>query len=203
MSSNPVEKVLGTKGKGRFFVISAPAGAGKTTLVDRLISEFPCIKRSVTCTTREARKGEIEGEHYFFLTSEKFNEMIEKKAFLEHVKLFKNSYGTPKQWILEQKDEGNHVILVIDTQGAMKIKETLDATLVFISPPSLEVLRQRLLHRKTESSKSMENRLSEAEREMEMMDNYDYNIVNEDLETAYQVLRSVFIAEEHRILSHL
>lgn len=199
MSSEKGKGVLGQRKNGLFFVISAPAGTGKTTLVDKLLNEFSCIKRCVTCTTRTAREGEVDGDHYHFISREKFDEMAEEGAFLEYVNLFEHSYGTPRQWILDQEDQGNHVVLVIDTQGAKKLKGKLDATFIFISPPSIEELRTRMLNRRTESLESIEKRLSEAERELSMLELYDYNVVNDDLDVAYEVLRSIFVAEEHKV----
>ncbi|MFT4554110.1 MAG: guanylate kinase [Chlamydiales bacterium] len=197
--SSKDKRVLGQRKSGLFFVISAPAGTGKTTLVDKLLNEFSCIKRSVTCTTRKAREGEVDGEHYHFISQEEFDKMAEEGAFLEYVSLFEHSYGTPKEWILDQENQGNHVVLVIDTQGAMKLKGKLDATFIFISPPSIEELRTRMLNRRTESPESIERRLNEAERELSMLKLYDYNVINDDLDIAYEVLRSIFVAEEHKV----
>ena len=116
------------------------------------------------------------------------------------VQLYGHYYGTSRSWILEQQTSGRHVILVIDTQGAVKLKGSIDATFIFLTPPSYEALRERLTKRQTESSEMVEERLRWAEKEMEAVKNYDYKIVNDDLKIAYQVLRSIIIAEEHKVM---
>lgn len=195
-----MEKLLGNVQQGLVFVISAPAGTGKTTLVDKLAKEFPSVVRSISYTTRLPRLGEVEGDHYHFIKRDEFESMIEDDLFLEHVRLYDDYYGTSRHWVLEQQRQGKHVILVIDTQGAMRLKGALKAVFIFISPPSLEELSKRLERRKTETSETLEKRLSWAKFELAAARYYDYQVVNDDLETAYQVLRSIFIAEEHRVL---
>ncbi|MBI3508863.1 MAG: guanylate kinase [Chlamydiia bacterium] len=191
--------VLGNCKKGFLFVISAPAGTGKTTLVDKLCEEFPCVVRSISCTTRAKRKGEQEGKDYFFLKSEEFEQRIKNHEFLEHATVFGHSYGTSRPFIEEQQKEGKHVILVIDTQGALQIMaKSLPAIFIFIRPPSLAELRKRLQGRKTETEAVVEERLSWAEKEMALAPRYHYQIVNDHLSTAYDVLRAIFIAEEHK-----
>lgn len=192
------EKLLGNCKTGLLFVISAPAGTGKTTLVQMLVKEFPCIVESISYTTRPRRFNEIDGEHYHFVDSSQFERMIAEGAFLEYVTLYGNYYGTAFATVSEKQKNGKHVVLVIDTQGALQLMKKLEAVFIFLKPPSLEILRQRLNARQTETLEIISERLLWAEKEMLEAVHYDYCIVNEDLSIAYQVLRSIFIAEEHR-----
>ena len=192
-------KVLGACEKGLLFVVSAPAGTGKSTLVNKLVSEFPdAVAETVSSTTRQPRPGEVDGKSYTFLTTEAFEKRIEEGAFLEHANVFGNYYGTTKSEVERVQKEGKHAILVIDTQGAMNIKELVDAIYIFITPPSIEELKKRLVGRHTEDEQTILKRLSWAEKEIKMGSNYDYTIINEDLEVSYQILRSILIAEEHK-----
>ncbi len=186
--------------KGLVFVLSAPAGTGKTTLVRMLRDEFPLIVESVSCTTRPPRHGEVSGKDYHFLSEKEFEKRIKSGDFLEHAKVFGCQYGTSKDFVVKELEKGKHVFLVIDTQGASELrKKKFPAIFIFLSPPSIEELRARLIKRKTESPESLEKRLSWAEKEMTEMKNYDYHVVNENLNVAYDVLRSIVMAEEHRI----
>lgn len=192
-------KLLGNLKKGLAFVISAPAGTGKTTLVQMLAQEFPEIKNSISCTTRKPREGEVSGDHYHFLTPEDFEKRIAANEFLEYVELYGNYYGTSREKVQEQLNLGKHVILTIDTQGALQLKGKFDAVFIFIFPPSLDVLRKRLIQRQTESMEVIEERLAWAVKEMQAASLYDYNIVNDNLKVAYQTLLSIIVAEEHRV----
>jgi len=195
-----VGKILGNLSHGLVFIVSAPAGTGKTTLVRMLINEFDCVAESVSCTTRKIRPGEIPGRDYFFLTDEEFEEKKKSGDFLEFAEVFEHQYGTSREYVMKSQSAGKHVFLVIDTQGAMRLKkENYPAVYVFLSPPSLEELKQRLCKRQTECPDTIEKRLSWAEQEMEMARHYDYHIVNDNLENAYTILRSIVIAEEHRV----
>jgi guanylate kinase len=194
------QKLLGNISKGFVFVISAPAGTGKTTLVRMLAQEFPCIYESVSCTTRPPRSGEVDGKDYYFLSKKEFEEKVGQGDFLEYAEVFGYHYGTSRSHVFEQQEMGKHVFLVIDTQGAMQLKKKrFPAVYIFLSPPSLEELERRLVKRKTENMETIEKRLSWAKAEIEMMEKYDYHIVNDHLNQAYIVLRSIVIAEEHRI----
>lgn len=191
--------MLSNSRSGLVFVISAPAGTGKTTLVRLLCQEFPeHICESVSCTTRAKRINEQEGVDYYFLTPDQFDQKLKENAFIEHATVFDHRYGTLRAEITDKTKQGRHVILVIDTQGAMNIKEHLQAVFIFIAPPSLEELERRLRLRQTETEQSLIKRLAWAKNEMLMASSYDYVVVNEDLETAYEVLKSIVIAEEHR-----
>lgn len=185
--------------KGLLFIVSAPAGTGKTTLVTKLTEEFPGAVTSISFTTRKPRPGEVEGVHYHFVTKEQFEKRMAE--FLEYVTLYGDYYGTSQEWVEEQQAKGKHVILTIDTQGAMQLKKrkALPGTYIFIRPPSLEVLKERLDRRKTETPEVIEARLEWARQEMKLAGEYDYNIVNDELSRAYEILRSIFIAEQHKV----
>jgi guanylate kinase len=193
------EQLLGNLSKGLIFVLSAPAGTGKTTLVKLLKEEFSSIVESVSCTTRKPRVGEVDGKDYHFISQEQFKKKIAMGDFLEYAEVFGNFYGTSREYVLLEQARGKHLLLVIDTQGAMQIREKIDAIFIFLSPPSMEVLRERLYQRKTESVEEAERRLLFAKEEMAMIQHYDYCIINENLDVAYQVLRSIVIAEERRV----
>lgn len=191
------KKLLGNLKKGLAFVISAPAGTGKSTLVDMLLNDFPQnIVESRSCTTRAKRAGELTDIHYEFLTIGQFQEKIKNDEFLEYAEVFGNLYGTTKAIVEKLQKEGKHVVLVIDTQGAKQIKKKMPVISIFISPPSFDELRRRLLKRQTESEEMIEQRLKWASNELKQIPHYDYHIVNDDLEITYTILKSIFIAEE-------
>lgn len=194
--------VLGGLKKGLVFVISAPAGTGKTTLVRLLREEFSCVMESVSYTTRSPRPNEVPGRDYHFISEEEFERKIEEGEFLEYARVFGNYYGTSRKFVEQQQEKGKHVLLVIDTQGALQLKQKVEATFIFISPPSMQELRARLYGRKSETDEVIEHRLSWAENEMAQCNQYHYHIVNDHLKTAYEVLRSLLIAEEHRVRVH-
>lgn len=180
--------------KGELVIVSAPAGTGKTTLVQMLKKEFPNeVTQSISCTTRKPRPGEVDGRDYVFLTETAFEERVKKGEFLEHATVFGHKYGTLKDAVEAQRSDGKHVILVIDTQGAMELKKKIEALYIFITPPSIETLEERLKNRKTESPETLKKRLKWAQFEMDQAKHYDYTIVNDDLETAYEVLKNIII----------
>jgi guanylate kinase len=196
-----MHKLLGESQNGLIFVVSAPAGTGKTTLVRMLCDEFDCVQESVSFTTRPARANEVPGRDYHFISVAEFEKRIAEKDFLEYAKVFDHYYGTSKSDVEAQRKLGKHVILVIDTQGALQLKERIDAVFIFLTPPSISELRRRLESRKSDSQEAIEQRLSWAEREIAIANRYDYQIVNDHLKSAYEVLRSILIAEEHRTKS--
>lgn len=189
------------KKEGLLFVVSAPAGTGKTTLVARLTEEFAHVVTSVSYTTRKPRPGEVEGIHYHFIAPEEFKSKVARHEFLEHVELYGDYYGTSKVWVQEQLSQGKHVILTIDAQGALILQKNdkMKAVYIFIQPPSIEELRKRLKMRKTESLEVIEERLEWAKKEIMQAKHYDYVVVNDVLNRAYDILRSIVIAEEHKI----
>lgn len=191
--------LLGKLEKGLVFVVSAPAGTGKTTLARMLVDEFPDVVENISYTTRKSRPGEVSGVDYHFITEQEFQRKVDGNEFLEHVELYGNYYGTSIKSLRLQQEQGKHVIMVIDTQGVMLLKNKFPAIFIFVAPPSMEILRERLLNRQTESPKVIEERLAWAEKELEASLEYDYCIVNDDLDRAYQILRSILIAETHRI----
>lgn len=175
---------------GRIFVVSGPSGCGKSTLCNRLLDEDPQIRFSVSATTRGPRKGEENGVHYFFLTGEEFDELVEKDAFYEHAESFGNRYGTLKSYVDGLTAQGYDVLLDIDVQGAEQVTaKNSEAVLIFIMPPSLEELKKRLYARHTENAEQLEKRLARAQAEMDRRDMYDHIIVNDDLERAYGELK--------------
>jgi len=195
--------LLGGLKKGLVFILSAPAGTGKTTLVDMLKVEFPSVVTSISSTTRKPRQGEVNGVHYNFISVEEFELKIASGEFLEHVRLYDDYYGTSLAQVQAQLEQRKHVFLVIDTQGAMQLKKKSKAVYIFVQPPSLEALQERLEKRKTEDPETIKKRLKWAENEIQAGKYYDYQIVNDDLKVAYQILRSIVIAEEHRVINLL
>ena len=191
------------KKKGELIIVSAPAGTGKTTLVHMLKGEYPEeVVQSISCTTRKPRPDEIDGKDYVFLTDKAFEERIKRGEFLEYATVFGHQYGTSKELVEAQRVDGKHVILVIDTQGAMELKKKIKALYIFIAPPSMEILEERLKNRKTESPETLKKRLKWAQYEMEQAKHYDYTIVNDDLETAYEALKSIIVAKNYEGGNH-
>jgi guanylate kinase len=186
-------------------VVSAPSGAGKSTLCNRLVEEFPNISYSVSCTTRAPRGEEEDGVHYYFLSKKEFKERIKNGEFLEHAKVHGNYYGTLEDTVLYAMEEGNHVLLDIDVQGAAQLREALvrldprhpirrGFTDIFISPPSHEELESRLRGRATDKDSVIKKRLATAIEEMEHAKEYSYQIINDDLDTAYADLKTVILS---------
>ncbi len=187
--------------KGLLLVISGPAGVGKGTINLSLISRNSDIRMSVSATTRSPRPGEIDGVHYFFKSEEEFQKMIEDGAFLEYMRVFNTHYyGTPKSFVEQELDEGRSVILEIDVQGAMRVEAAYpDAVLIFIAPPSMSELKSRLIHRGTESSEAIERRFETAYHEMELVDRYDYVVVNDILDLAIARTEDIIVAERCKV----
>jgi guanylate kinase len=192
-------ELLGATEKGLIFVVSAPAGAGKTSLVTLLTQEFSNVVMNISYTTRAPRKGEQHGVDYFFISDEEFSQKEQAGEFLENVNLFSARYGASRVFIEKMQQEKKHVVLVIDTQGAKKLMEMINCISIFILPPSKEELEKRLEGRGTESRARIEERLSWSNHELEMASHYQYQILNDTIERAYQVLRSIVIAETHRV----
>jgi len=187
--------------KGLLLVISGPAGDGKGTLNISLMSRNSDIRMSVSATTRQPRPGEIDGVHYFFKTEEEFQDMINKGAFLEYMRVFNTHYyGTPKSFVEQELAEGRSVILEIDVQGAMRVKAAYpDAVLIFIAPPSMSELKSRLIHRGTESSEAIDRRFETAYQEMKYINQYDYVVVNDILDLAIARTEDIIVAERCKV----
>ncbi len=185
--------------QGILFVVSAPAGCGKGTILGQILKDEK-FYYSVSATTRKPRPGEKNGVNYRFLDKAEFEKLIAENAFLEHAQYCDNYYGTLKAPIEENLAKGKHVILEIEVQGAMQIRTLCpEAKFIFIAPPSFETLRQRLEHRGTETPEVIEKRVNAARKELEMKVNYDYCIVNDILEEAVSDFKSVVRAEELKI----
>lgn len=176
----------------QLFVVSGPSGAGKGTLVARLAKELPSLWISVSATTRAPREGEIPGVSYVFMTKEQFEQGISEDGFLEWARYNNNYYGTPLSPIKEHLAAGCSVVLEIEVQGALQVKQLFpDACLIFIEPPSIEELRRRLVLRGTDSSEAIEARIQTAEKELSCRSQYDFCLVNDDLDKATNALVSV------------
>lgn len=192
--------------QGRLFVISAPSGAGKTTLLRGVMSSLGKLKFSVSHTTRTPREGEVDGVDYHFVSKEVFKKMIADDMFLEHAEVHNNFYGTSHASITEELQDGYDVILDIDVQGAAILRKNpkVDAAFVFISPPSLIELEKRLRGRGTEDEEKVQIRLINARIELESSDEYEYLIVNSEIDEATHLLQSIILAERsksHRLPS--
>jgi len=181
--------------KGTLYVVSAPSGAGKTSLVKALLERDDRVLVSVSHTTRDMRPGEADGKDYNFVDMDQFNQMIEAGAFLEHAEVFTNKYGTSQVWVEEQLAQGMDVILEIDWQGAQQVRRLMPECLsVFILPPSQEELQRRLSGRGTDSQDVIDHRMSQAVGEMSHYPEYDYLIINDDFDTALNELAAVFLS---------
>jgi len=181
--------------KNKLFVMSAASGAGKTTLKDLVIKDFPDIKYSISATTRKPREGEIDGVHYFFKTKEEFEQMIKDNALVEYNLVHGNYYGTPKSFVEKTLAEGNRVLFDIDVFGKINFDKVYpDATGIFIMPPSDEELERRLRGRGTDSEEVIQLRLANAKKEIEFAKTngkYEYTIINDDLQKAADELRAI------------
>lgn len=188
--------------KGQVFVISGPSGVGKGTLLTLLCDKHPDIILSVSVTTRKPREKEIEGKDYIFTTKEKFEEMIKKGDFLEWADFAGNYYGTCASTVEQALLANKNIALEIDVKGALQIKEKIkDAVLVFIMPPSMKELESRLFKRKTDSPEAIKKRLSIVKSEIEKKKEFNYEIINEDLDVAIHNLEAIVLAEKYKIWS--
>jgi guanylate kinase len=194
------ERVEMPKRKGSLFVVSAPSGAGKTTLCRKAGEELPGLLHSVSYATRAPRPGEMHDVHYTFIDQEKFHTMVADGEFIEWAEVHGNFYGTSKRRIEAIVNGGNDVILDIDVQGARQIREHyLESTLIFVLPPSIQALEQRLFTRMSDSAEVIERRLKKAREEMGEYKYYDYVIVNDLFEEAFGVFACIIKAERNRI----
>lgn len=188
------------KDEGILLVVSGPSGAGKGTICNAIREKFPDLQYSVSMTTRDPRKGEVEGESYFFRTNEQFEKLIEEDAFLEYAKVYDHYYGTPKKRALDMISDGKSVLLEIDIQGAMQVKKRYPkGVFIYIVPPSLEILSDRLYGRGTDSEETIQKRLAQITSELAMAHQYDYIIVNDKLEDAVRKTSSILEAERCKL----
>lgn len=195
--------------KGRLFILSGPSGVGKGTIVNEIMKTEHPYFLSVSMTTRDPREGDVDGVNYHFRTEEVFLHHIDQDGFLEYAQVHGNYYGTPKEPVLRHLEQGTDVILEIDVQGAMKVLETLDrmreegrdysCTTIFILPPSIEELRKRIIGRGTDDMATIEHRMQNALGEIRMLPEYDYYVVNDDLQKAIQDTESIIRAAHQKI----
>ena len=187
--------------KGILVVISGFSGAGKGTLIEALLKQYDTYALSVSATTRSPRPGEKDGVHYFFKTKEEFQTMIENAELIEYAQYVENFYGTPKEYVFGQLEAGKDVILEIEIQGALHVKEQFpEAMLIFITPPSAKELYRRLVGRGTETPEVVANRMRRASEEAAYMAQYDYLVINDRLEDAVRELHELIDAQ-HKTLS--
>ncbi len=186
--------------KGLLLVVSGPSGAGKGTICKALLNKNDKIKLSVSATTRKPRNGEVHGVNYFFIEKEEFTKMVENGEFLEHAQIYDNFYGTPKAAIIECLEKGQDVILEIEMQGARQIKEVYpEGVFIFVLPPSLQELKSRIVGRGTETQEEIEKRFSCAFEEINQIVNYDYFIVNEDIEKSVNDVEAIILSEKNKV----
>ena len=182
----------------KLFVISGSSGVGKGTVIKQLLQKNDSIKLSISTTTRTPREGEINGVHYFFTTKEEFMKAVDNNEFVEWAEFSGNCYGTKKNFVENTLENGQNVLLEIDTQGALQIKEKMpEVILIFIAPPSLEELKKRLIGRGTESEEAIKKRLNCVEKEQENSKKYDYVVVNDTVENAVLKLEEIFKKENN------
>ena len=187
------------KKKGKLLVISGPSGAGKSTVVSKAIEGREDICFSTSATTRSPRPGEVDGREYFFVSFERFLEMVANDELLEHAEYVANRYGTPRAYVEQRLEEGMNVVLDIEVQGARQVRRQMpEAVLIFIAPPSLEELEKRLRGRGTDTESAIEDRLIRARQEYQEADFYDYLIVNDNVEKAAAKLNAIIEAEHCR-----
>jgi guanylate kinase len=193
--------------RGLLVVISGPSGVGKSTVVRRLFKVYPELKMSISSTTRPPRPGEIHGQHYFFITQEEFDLRVRQDQFLEWAKVHGSYYGTPRHYIEDELGKGEVVVLEVDVQGAASIKRIVEegkmkaaAVFIFLIPPSVDILAFRLKKRKTEDLEVVNYRLRAAIAELQVMEKYDYIVVNDKVESAADKIRSIINVEKERTL---
>ncbi len=184
-------------GKGILLILSGPSGAGKGTVCHEVRKSFANIKYSISATSRKPRTIEREGREYFFISKEEFEDWIKQDKFLEYASVYDNYYGTPREYVEKILEDGYDCILEIDPQGAMQIKEKeADAVFIFIVPPSMEELRKRLTFRGTEKPEEIAKRLGNAKEEFKNLPNYDYVIINDNIDKAVKEVESIIMAEK-------
>ena len=178
--------------KGKIIAISSPSGGGKTSVIKRILKDFPEIIFSISATTRPKRSGEVNAIDYFFITEKKFEERIKKNEFIEWERFYDYYYGTLKSFVIDNINSGKSVLFEVDVKGALSLKKIYsDSYLIFIDPPSFEELVKRLKRRKTESKEDLQKRIDRARMELSYKDKFDYIFVNDDLEKVYKNVKSI------------
>ena len=186
--------------KGLLLVVSGPSGTGKGTICKDIVAKHEAINLSISATTRNPRVGEVEGKSYFFKTKEEFEAMVDRGEFLEHAMIYDNYYGTPKKAIFDELDMGRDVILEIEMQGAMQIKEVYpQAVFIFVLPPSLQELRNRIVGRGTETEEQIEKRFNSAYDEIKLLGDYDYFIFNNIVEKSSEEILNILEVEKNKV----
>lgn len=186
--------------RGVLIVISGPSGAGKGTICKALLEKHSEISLSVSATTRSPREGEVDGVNYHFLTRDDFTTRVEENDFLEYAQVYGNYYGTPKSNVKKILDSGKDVILEIDIQGALKVKEqSEEGVFIFILPPSMEELKQRIIRRGSETPESLMTRFKSAYKEINYVSKYNYAVVNDTVDNAVEKIESILLAEKCRV----
>lgn len=189
--------------KGFLLIISGPAGTGKGTVCKELLERNEDIIYSISATTRKPRVGEADGVNYFFIDEEKFKSMVKNDEFLEHAFVHTNYYGTPKKFVMDQVNKGEIVLLEIDVQGALQIKNNYsEAVFVFLLPPTMEELKNRIVKRGTESEEDINRRFENAFKELDFVGKYDYFVVNDKIEDAVSDIEAIIKAEKLRVKRH-
>jgi guanylate kinase len=189
-----------TEGRGILFVVSSPSGGGKGTLIQRVLNKVPNLSYSVSFTTRAPRSGEVNGREYFFVTPDKFQEMVAADEFLESATVHRHLYGTARKQVAQEIAEGRDIILEVDVQGAASVRQLMsDSVSVFILPPSFEVLKTRLTARGTDSQEELDVRLRNAPVELKDYSAFQYVIINDDAELASNQLAAIVFAERARL----
>ena len=182
--------------RGKLIVVSGPSGAGKSTVIGKVMERRSDLCFSVSATTRKPREGEVDGVNYFFVSGTEFDRMIGDDELLEHAEYNRDNYGTPRAYVEEKRRAGMHVLLDLEVQGARQVRERVpEAIKIFIIPPSLQVLEQRLRGRGTETEEQIQRRLARARGEYREADFYDYVVINDNLETAANELNAIITAE--------
>src|SRR5690554_1959916 len=186
--------------KATLFVISAPSGAGKTSLVKALTNQMRHTQVSISHTTRAMRPGEKDGVDYHFINLEEFVELLDKNTFLEHAQVFGNYYGTSQQWVEKTLQQGIDVILEIDWQGAQQVARLMDCCRICILPPSIDALQQRLTARGQDNSDTISHRMAQAQEEISHFAEADYLVINDDFETALAELKAIIVSQRCRTI---